>query len=112
MNEPLSGSDAATRAIAILLSTGTWIACAILTLGLALGLCAPWLQQRGVTLPSLLDAHHLLWAGILMFVLLPVARVIATLILLARAKDRVYVALAAFVLLVIGAGVLWELRLA
>lgn len=107
MNQPSRGADAGNRGIAILLWSGTWMACAILALGMAAGV----LQQWGLTLPSLIQADRLLWTGIVIFVLLPVARVVATLITFVRARDLVYVALAGFVLLVIGLGVLWELRL-
>jgi len=69
------------------------------------------LKQWGLSPPRVFDADHLLSAGIVIFVLLPVARVIATLITFARARDLLYMAFAGFVLLVIGLGVLWELRL-
>lgn len=106
MNGPSSGADAGNRAIAVLLRMGTWIASAILALGMLSG----WLEQWGLGVPPLLHAEHLLWAGIVMFVLLPVARVVSTLVTFVRTKDLVYTAFTVFVLLVIGVGVLWELR--
>lgn len=107
MNDNFNDADIGNRAIARLLWTGTCVASAILALGMLGGM----LKQWGRSLPRPFDADHLLSAGIVIFVLLPVARVISTLITFARARDVVYMALSGFVLLVIGLGVLWELRL-
>lgn len=107
MNDRANQQDHGQRAIALLLWTGTCLACAVLALGMLAGV----LQGRGVVLPAWLAPNSLLLGGVVIFVLLPVARVIATLIMFARARDVVYMALSGFVLLVIGAGVLCELRL-
>jgi len=72
---------------------------------------AGYLQCRGVPLPPWLSPNGLLLGGVTVLVLLPVARVVTTLIAFARARDLVYMALSGFVLLVIGLGVLCELRL-
>lgn len=107
MNQGSNDLDAGQHAITRLLQTGTYLGSAMLALGMLAGM----LGRYGVVLPAWLDSHHLLLGGIVIFVVLPVARVVTTLITFACARDFTYMALSGFVLLVIAFGVLWELRL-
>ena len=89
------------RAIAALLRTGTWLACALIAAGLALMAAGP---------PDVpVDGHDLMKAGVAVFIVLPVSRVALMLCLFVRERDYAYAAIAALVLAVIAAGVMIEM---
>lgn len=90
------------RIIAGLLRYGVWLACAIITAGLAIELLRP---PGGLILPGL-SGFGLVKAGVALFILLPVARVALMLALFLRERDYAYVAISALVLAIIGAGFL------
>ena len=90
------------RAIAGLLWHGTWIASAIIALGIGLEV----LNQIGYRMPFVQSGLGLMKTGITIFILLPVARLILMLGLFLRNRDYLYTILSAFVLAVIGIGVL------
>jgi len=92
-------ADNRDGAIASLLWYGTWIASAVIALGVVIKAIRP-------------DAHglDLVNTGIVLFILLPVARVMLLLLMFLRARDFVYSAISATVLAVIAAGVVIGLR--
>jgi uncharacterized membrane protein len=93
------------RLIANLLRYGTWIACALIAIGMAAGA----LQPLGYSLPFGLYAPGLVRTGVALFIALPVARVALMLITFLRERDTVYALIAALVLAIIAAGILIEI---
>jgi uncharacterized membrane protein len=79
------------RVIAKVLDRGTWIASGIITLGLALEF-AGWPGMRIVI------------GGIIIFILLPVLRVMIMLIMFVRERDTRFSVIAALVLMIIALG--------
>jgi uncharacterized membrane protein len=81
--------EAEERRIAALLWGGTWAVSALLAAGLAIpGAWGPLLMK----------------AGVAMFILLPVSRVLLMLVQFLRRRDKVHAAIALLVLAVVGAG--------
>jgi uncharacterized membrane protein len=80
--------------LAGLLQYGTWLACGVTALGLTLGLI------EGHTLSS----THIVRTGIACFILLPVTRVLVTLIVFIGERDYRFIAITALVLTIIFAG--------
>ncbi|HEY3938223.1 MAG TPA: DUF1634 domain-containing protein [Bryobacteraceae bacterium] len=80
--------------LAGLLQHGTWLACGVTALGLALEL----IEGRA------LSSTRIVRAGIACFILLPVTRVLLTLIVFVREGDHPFIAITALVLTIILAG--------
>ncbi|MBA8821738.1 putative membrane protein [Ochrobactrum sp. P6BSIII] len=87
------------NAIAGLLHYGTMLASFII----AIGLISPWLSPLGMFI-AVLNGGDLIKAGVVMFILLPVARVALMLIQFAQVRDVVYAAISGMVLVIIGIG--------
>jgi uncharacterized membrane protein len=83
------------RILAEVLHYGTWLASAVIAVGLALALGESILSVSGLPIVT---------AGIAMFILLPVVRVILMLIVFVRERDYRFAAIAATVLAVIVLG--------
>jgi uncharacterized membrane protein len=60
----------------------------------------------GLTLPAALAGNNAVMAGVIIFILLPVLRVILMLIIFLRARDFPFAAISALVLIVIALGFL------
>lgn len=75
------------RMIAALLWYGTWLASALIAVGMVL------------------DGYDIVKAGVALFICLPIARVALMLVTFLRERDYAYVAISALVLAIIGAGV-------
>ncbi|HEY3901972.1 MAG TPA: DUF1634 domain-containing protein [Chthoniobacter sp.] len=91
--------------LAALLHVGTWLACGLIALGLPLFFILDRKDQH----PQFSLAHladPLMKAGIAVFILLPVLRVIVMLVLFRRQKDYRFAAIAALVLAIILVSVL------
>jgi uncharacterized membrane protein len=84
------------RAIALLLSWGSTLSTLLIAAGIALTL---WPLA-----PLPLSGSDIVRAGILVLILLPVARVVLMLIGFIRQRDRLYALIAALVLMIIAAG--------
>ena len=82
--------------LARLLNVGTWVASIVIAAGLTLS----WLNQ-GTPLPI---ATQLVTAGIALFILLPILRVILMFTIYLRDRDYQFAVAAAVVLLIIFAG--------
>jgi uncharacterized membrane protein len=88
--------------VASLLHIGTWLACVLIGLGLPLFL---W-EGHGSQKPWGSLGDPLMKAGIAVFILLPVLRVVVMLVLFRRQKDYRFAGIAALVLVIILVGVL------
>jgi len=100
MNRPVNNPDRHDGMIAGLLWYGTLIASAVIGAGIFLGVLDP-------LDPSLELAHigyHLVMVGVVIFVLLPVARVALMFVMFLHARDHAYTAISALVLVIIGLG--------
>jgi uncharacterized membrane protein len=87
--------------LARLLDYGSWLASAVIGLGLALALIH---GRSGAQDAGNLSSMRIVTAGIALFILLPVLRVILMLIVFVRERDYRYIAIAALVLLIILTG--------
>ncbi|MEJ0096102.1 MAG: DUF1634 domain-containing protein [Methylocella sp.] len=99
MSERAGNHSGRERAIAGLLWYGTWVASAVIFLGIALNL------ER---IPFLfgLSGSAVIKAGIALFILLPVARVALMLLIFLRERDYAFTTISALVLTIIAAGFL------
>ncbi len=102
MEGNMIANQAQDEVLARLLWWGTCLACLVIALGMALG----GVQQAGVLRSLAWSGLDLVKAGIALFILLPVARVVVMLALFVRARDYVYALVALFVLLIIVSGYL------
>jgi uncharacterized membrane protein len=106
MSSGLSGHPRLERMLAALLRYGTWLACAIMALGLGLawinGATGP--HQPDLKLVLALSGTQVITAGIALLILLPVFRVALMLIVFVLERDYRYAAIAAFVLAIIFLG--------
>jgi uncharacterized membrane protein len=99
---PASDAEAQhERAIAGLLSYGTVLASAVIAAGLVWQFFSP--GQRSV--PFGWSSYALLKAGVALFILLPVARVVLMLTIFLSQRDYVYAAISSLVLAIIATGV-------
>ena len=90
----MDGKVRRDRIIGSLLWCGTWIASTVIAIGIVVEAILP--DARG---------NELVKAGIVLFILLPVARVVLMLLMFLRERDFVYTAISATVLAIIAAGV-------
>ncbi|MBD8897498.1 DUF1634 domain-containing protein [Rhodanobacter sp. DHG33] len=102
MNPRASDDQRRERLVARLLWLGTWIASAIIAVGLALRA----MQHVGHAFPHGPDGLAVMKAGVALFIALPVGRVALMLFTFLREKDVVYALIAGLVLAIIAAGVL------
>ena len=85
------------RRLATFLAAGTWLACVVIAVGLALAALGPQVGFARHGLP-------IVTAGIALLVLLPVGRVILMLVELLRARDFRLAAVAGCVLAILALG--------
>ena len=95
MSSDLARHPRLERHLARLLSYGTWLASGIIAAGLA----APLIGWHGIGLETI--GTHTVAFGIALFILLPVLRVLAMLIVFAQEGDRRFIAIAMLVLAII-----------
>jgi hypothetical protein len=82
---------------------GSWLASAVIGLGLALA-CFDW--GAATPLPTSAPSMRIVTAGIALFILLPVLRVILMLVAFVRQRDYRFAAISALVLLILLMGFL------
>ena len=92
------------QAIAALLWHGTWLASALIAVGILLAGIGSLQSQPALKL----GGYNVVKAGVAVFILLPIARVALMLAIFLRERDYVYTAVAALVLAIIAAGVFLE----
>ncbi|SAK64937.1 DUF1634 domain-containing protein [Caballeronia ptereochthonis] len=85
--------------LARFLQCGTWAACVLIGAGLVLDAHAAGLGMRALT------------AGVALFIMLPVLRLVLMLAMFARQRNYLYVAIAVTVLALIAAGCVIGMRL-
>ena len=90
MNIARPGTQRLELRLAMMLSVGTWAASVLIGLGLMLPCALAW--------------NNTVMAGVTIFILLPVLRVILMLIVFWRARDFPFAAVSALVLIVIALG--------
>ncbi len=93
------------RIIAGLLWYGTWFASVLIAAGMLLAAIEPSLAAPALPL----SGYGAIKAGVAVFILLPVARVILMLAIFLRERDYTYAVIAGFVLAIIAAGVIIEM---
>jgi hypothetical protein len=84
--------------LARLLQYGTWLATAVVGLGLTLAMIE---RPAGAQNPTTLPGMRIVSAGIAGFILLPVFRLIVMLIVFIRLRDHRFIAITAAVLIII-----------
>jgi uncharacterized membrane protein len=98
MNTEHTGHPGLERLLAVVLHYGTWLASAVIALGLVLA-------AAGSPNLGMLSSTHIVTAGIAMFILLPILRVAVMLIVFVLERDYRFGAIAALVLAIIGLGI-------
>ncbi|OWK38501.1 DUF1634 domain-containing protein [Fimbriiglobus ruber] len=101
MDAAVSSSRRLERFLAGLLQYGTWLASVATALGTALLLAEEYWNVQN---PGLVSGTRVVTAGIALFILLPVARVLVMLAFFLRERDYRFVAIAALVLMIIFLG--------
>lgn len=105
MSKSKENSVTTHRLIAWLLWYGTWVASAIIVVGMAL----EGLGYGSGTALLGLNGYDLVKAGVAMFILLPIARVMVMLIIFLYERDYAYTLIATLVLAIIATGMVMEL---
>ncbi|PLC49785.1 hypothetical protein CR159_10855 [Pollutimonas subterranea] len=100
MTQPTETLERRERLIARLLWNGTWLASSIIAAGLILD----FLHRIDVALFPNLAGSQVAAAGIALFILLPIARVVLMLAIFLHERDYAYTAISALVLVIIGIG--------
>lgn len=101
MNARLARHAALPRILAALLHHGTWLASALIAVGLAM---LPFDPTGETQPPALLPGAFIVTAGIALLILLPIFRVALMLFFLLFERDYRLAAIAALVLAIIGLG--------
>jgi len=98
---PAADQERRDRIIASLLWYGTWLASAVI----AAGMIMEALGRHIAALVPDAGGHTLVRAGVVLFILLPIARVALMVAIFLRERDYAYGAISALVLAVILAGI-------
>lgn len=101
--KPVENPGRRDKAVAALLWYGTWLASALTAAGVAIMTVEP-LQA---TLSLSINGHDIVKAGIAVFILLPITRVVLVMYLFLRERDYVYAVIAAMVLTIILLGIVF-----
>jgi uncharacterized membrane protein len=101
MTPTASGPAPLERLLATFLQCGTWLACAMI--------CAGIVSAAGTH--AVVSGVSMLSAGVALFILLPVLRLLLMLAAFMRRRDYRYVAIAAAVLSIVAAATLLGVRL-
>ncbi len=101
MNRAVSTLAPMERLLAGLLHYGTWVASFIIAVGFALTLIH---SSSGVPHPDMMIGMRIVTTGIVLFILLPVLRLMLMFGVFLRERDYRFSAIAALVLLIVAAG--------
>ncbi|MBR7654495.1 DUF1634 domain-containing protein [Brucella oryzae] len=101
--KPVENPGRRDKAVAALLWYGTWLASALIAAGVAIMTVEP-LQA---TLSLSISGYDIVKAGIAVFILLPITRVVLVMYLFLRERDYVYAVIAAMVLTIILLGIVF-----
>jgi uncharacterized membrane protein len=102
-SQPLANHPYLESLLASLLQYGSWLASSTITLGLALSFFSAHAPLPGVKVVT---------AGVALFILLPVIRVLIMCLVFLRERDYKFSAIAALVLVILALGVVAGLRAA
>ncbi len=102
MKQSLDNPALQEKIIAALLWHGTLLACIVIAAGMILG----GLQTLGLVANLAHIGYKLVTIGVVIFVLLPITRVVLMLLMFLRSRNYVYAAISALVLGIIGIGLL------
>lgn len=100
--KPVENPGHRDKAVAALLWYGTWLASAVIAVGVAMTTVEP-LQA---TLSLSISGYDIVKAGIAVFILLPITRVVLVMYLFLRERDYVYAVIATVVLTIILLGII------
>jgi uncharacterized membrane protein len=106
-NQTVSGHPVLERLLAQVLQYGTWLASAIIAVGLALALID---SHYGTHSAGFLASTRIVEAGIVLFILLPVFRVFLMLLVFLKEHDYRFSTIAALVLLILALGFIVGMR--
>ena len=106
-NQAVSGHPVLERLLAQVLQYGTWLASAIIAVGLALALID---SRYGTHRAGFLSSTRIVEAGIVLFILLPVFRVFLMLLVFLKERDYRFSTIAALVLLILALGFIVGMR--
>jgi uncharacterized membrane protein len=101
VKQPSGSTERRDLVIAQLLWRGTWLASALVAAGMILAAVQQFEGLQAIRL----SGDDLVKAGVALFILLPVARVVLLLVVFLRENDYMYMAISALVLAIIAAGV-------
>jgi uncharacterized protein DUF1634 len=107
MNQPTSGHPVLEGLLARVLQYGTWLASAVIAIGLAI---APIDSHFGLCTAGFLASTRIISAGIVLFILLPVLRVFLMLLVFLKERDYRFSAIAGLVLLILALGFVVGMR--
>jgi hypothetical protein len=102
MRRAASDEPALERWLAELLHYGTWVATSTVAAGVAMALLGPW-TGGWLSVRTLVPAH-IMTAGIALFILLPIMRLVLMLGVFLHQRDYRFSAIAALVLMIVVAG--------
>lgn len=91
----MTGTRSLESSVALLLRVGTWTACAVIAVGILLGLAG--YSHAGLRVDQL---------GIGLFIILPVARLVTLVIAFGRARERGFAAISGVIILIIALGMI------
>ena len=107
LNQTASGHPVLERLLAQVLQYGTWLASAIIAVGLAVALID---SRYGTHSAGLLSSTRIVETGIVLFILLPVFRVFLMLLVFLKERDYRFSTIAALVLLILMLGFIVGMR--
>ena len=107
MNQPAFGHPLLERLLAKVLQYGTWLASAMIGVGMMLAL----LDTHAVTHSAgVLSSMRIVSAGIVLFILLPAIRVFLMLLVFVKERDYRFSVIAGLVLLILALGFVVGMR--
>lgn len=102
--KPVEDSGRRDGAVATLLWYGSWLASALIAVGVAIMEVEPLQAVFSLSL----SGYDIVKAGIAIFILLPITRVVLVMYLFLRERDYVYAVIAALVLTIILTGIVLD----
>lgn len=102
MSDMAANASALERWLARLLLYGTWLAASTVAAGLAMALLGPW-ARNGFSVTAVVAAH-VMTAGVALFILLPIMRLILMLGVFLHQRDYRFSAITGLVLMIVVVG--------
>ncbi|MGV2293428.1 DUF1634 domain-containing protein [Trinickia sp. YCB016] len=99
MNDKAANASALERWLARLLHDGTWLAASTVAAGLAMALLGPWARDGFSAIAVV--AAHIMTAGVALFILLPIMRLVLMLGVFLHQRDYRFSAITGLVLMIV-----------